>query len=284
TSTAASEDRINESEMSSKDDEFEFAVDYKLFVKTADRISYLLNKLDLSECEDYTEKITKYKNKNRVPSISSLSSHDKDIANNVLKIRNAYHCNVHNRLCLNKESYKDLHVEITFMMPSIWASDMAQLTHQSPQVQPIQLLLPQVQLSPQPKFQLSPQPQSQLILPSFSLQHIPLALPPQPTLYNWAFGSQTLQSHQPLLSIPYNSYQMLPYNSVQPRMNQSNPYISFTLPSMDEFLKEVDEREGTSNYYQSFLKKFNKQRVLVKQLQRLMDGEFEQCDVDTVGA
>ncbi|CAG8694303.1 36377_t:CDS:2, partial [Racocetra persica] len=79
----------------------------------------------------------------------------------------------------------------------------------SPQVQL------QLQLSPQPQLQLSPQVQSYLILPSFPLQQIPLALPPQPPLYNWAFGSQTFQSHQPLLSISYNLYQTLPYNSVQ---------------------------------------------------------------------
>ncbi|CAG8707685.1 6764_t:CDS:2, partial [Dentiscutata heterogama] len=35
-SAAASEDQVNESEMSSEDEESEFAVDYKLFVKTAD--------------------------------------------------------------------------------------------------------------------------------------------------------------------------------------------------------------------------------------------------------
>ncbi|CAG8760194.1 10064_t:CDS:2, partial [Racocetra fulgida] len=80
--------------------------------------------LDLSECEEDNERSNNYKNKNQVPNVSSLSSHDKEIAENVLKIRNAYHCNVHNRPCINKESHKDFHVEITFMMLSIWASDM----------------------------------------------------------------------------------------------------------------------------------------------------------------
>ncbi|CAG8775717.1 1550_t:CDS:2, partial [Ambispora leptoticha] len=75
------------------------------------------------ECEEDNERSNNYKNKNQVPNVSSLSSH-KEIAENVLKIRNAYHCNVHNRPCINKESHKDFHVEITFMMLSIWASDM----------------------------------------------------------------------------------------------------------------------------------------------------------------
>ncbi|CAG8769701.1 15577_t:CDS:2, partial [Cetraspora pellucida] len=78
--------------------------------------------LDSDEDED-VEKLSNHK-KNRIPNVSSLSSYDKTIAENVLEIQNAYHCNIYNRPCLNKENYKDLHVEITFMMLLIWAADI----------------------------------------------------------------------------------------------------------------------------------------------------------------
>ncbi|CAG8659837.1 28532_t:CDS:1 [Dentiscutata erythropus] len=116
--------------------------------------------------------------------------------------------------------------------------------------------------------------------------HAPLALPPQlPQLQhngNWIFGSQPFYPHQPLFTIPYNSYQQLSHISLQP--STSNLYISFTLPSMKEFLREVDEKEETGQYYQDFLEKFKMQRVLVKHLSELIDEEFEKCGIDTVGA
>ncbi|CAG8666439.1 10429_t:CDS:2, partial [Cetraspora pellucida] len=46
---------------------------------------------DLGEHEENTERSNNYKNNNRVPSVSSLSAQDKEIAKNVLTIRNAYH-------------------------------------------------------------------------------------------------------------------------------------------------------------------------------------------------
>ncbi|CAG8788134.1 19773_t:CDS:2, partial [Cetraspora pellucida] len=46
----------------------------------------------------------------------------------------------------------------------------------------------------------------------------------------------------------------------------------------------VDEKEETDHYYQDFLENFERQKILVKHLQRLTDKEFEQCKVDTIGA
>ncbi|CAG8584672.1 5647_t:CDS:1, partial [Scutellospora calospora] len=79
----------------------------------------------------------------------------------------------------------------------------------------------------------------------------------------------------PLISILYNSYQTLPQIPLQPSATQSNLYNFFALPSMAEFLKDVDKKEGTSHYYQDFLENFEKQKILVKHLQRLTDKEFE---------
>jgi hypothetical protein len=46
------------------------------------------------------------------------------MAKNVLEIRTSNHCNIHNRACLNKDNNKESHIEITFMMLSIWASEI----------------------------------------------------------------------------------------------------------------------------------------------------------------
>ncbi|CAG8688051.1 13732_t:CDS:2 [Dentiscutata erythropus] len=46
---------------------------------------------DLNEHEKNTEQSNNYKNNNRVPSVSSLSVYDKEIAKNMLTIRNAYY-------------------------------------------------------------------------------------------------------------------------------------------------------------------------------------------------
>ncbi|CAG8804453.1 6818_t:CDS:1, partial [Dentiscutata erythropus] len=59
-------------------------------------------------------------------------------------------------------------------------------------------------------------------------------------------------------------------------------YVSSILPTMEEFLKEVDENEGTDYHYQDFLEKFKAQRVSVKNLMKLMIEDFKQCGVDIV--
>ncbi|CAG8612275.1 6823_t:CDS:2 [Racocetra fulgida] len=116
------------SETSSEDDEFEFVVDYKLFVKMANGTSlsakWFQESVSTVMNEEGAERPDDYKNNNQVPSVSSLSVYDKEIAANVLQIRTTYRCNMHIRPCLNKETHKDLHIKITFMMLSIWASDI----------------------------------------------------------------------------------------------------------------------------------------------------------------
>ncbi|CAG8553353.1 10814_t:CDS:2 [Racocetra fulgida] len=259
-SIAVSKDRTNEDEISS-DDESEFVLDYKLYIKTSDGVLlpakwlkesvsiinelllsihnkiYLITKDTIimpndycvifkkqreavagtqladvqdfikfkSECtklaaknnsnlcynsneDDNASRPPDYKNNNRIPSISSLSSYNKEIAENILQIREAHHCNIHNRPCLNKEKHSDLHVEINFMMLSVWASDM------------------------------------------------------------------------------------------------SNSNITSTLFTMSEFLKELDEKEETGHYYQNFLEEFETQQILVRYLRRLTDEQFDKCEVKTISA
>ncbi|PKY51623.1 hypothetical protein RhiirA4_468771, partial [Rhizophagus irregularis] len=56
-----------------------------------------------------------------------------------------------------------------------------------------------------------------------------------------------------------------------------------TLPSMIEFLQQLDEAEETGDYYIKFLEGFEKQRVRVKHLYKLNDTQFEACGVTTIG-
>ncbi|CAB5396025.1 unnamed protein product [Rhizophagus irregularis] len=55
-----------------------------------------------------------------------------------------------------------------------------------------------------------------------------------------------------------------------------------TLPSMIEFLQQLDEAEETGDYYIKFLEEFEKQRVRVKHLYKLNDTQFEACGVTTI--
>ncbi|GES97783.1 hypothetical protein GLOIN_2v1844088 [Rhizophagus clarus] len=56
-----------------------------------------------------------------------------------------------------------------------------------------------------------------------------------------------------------------------------------SLPSMIEFLQQLDEAEETGDYYVKFLEGFEKQRVRVKHLYKLNDTQFEACGVTTIG-
>ncbi|CAG8832006.1 36320_t:CDS:2, partial [Gigaspora margarita] len=68
--------------------------------------------------------ITNFKNKNSISKASNLSPNESLIAKNVLEIRKKNHYLIHNQPCLNKNSDKKNHIEITFMMLSIWASEI----------------------------------------------------------------------------------------------------------------------------------------------------------------
>jgi hypothetical protein len=87
-------------------------------------------------------------------------------------------------------------------------------------------------------------------------------------------------------SLPfYPSYQFYPQyipfqqqNFLQPKMT---PLL---IPSLAEFLKEIDSKENTNNYYQNFLKEFEAQQISVYYLSKLTDEEYIQCGVNTIGA
>ena len=52
---------------------------------------------------------------------------------------------------------------------------------------------------------------------------------------------------------------------------------------MTEFLHQLDEREGTEDYFFKFLDGFEKQRIKIKHLSRLSDIQFEACGIITIG-
>ncbi|CAG8684453.1 21961_t:CDS:2, partial [Dentiscutata erythropus] len=241
-----------------------------------------------SECTKLAERdpednVGDYKNNNQVPSISSLSPCDKEVAKNALEIRQRNglatikDLPTHQLFSHNNISSKKLRTSLQTQQSSPHASPRIQLLQSSSQatLQLLPQVLPQMQL---PQSQVL-QAQPQLFLSSSPSLQAPLLSPQQ---YNWAFGSQMFQPHQPLLTIPYNPYQTLSYTT-QPQPMQYNSNISSTFPTMSEFLKEVDEKEKTGTYYQNFLGDFESQRILVKHLRRLTDEQFDKCKVTTIG-
>jgi len=73
----------------------------------------------------------------------------------------------------------------------------------------------------------------------------------------------------------------------QQQLSQQPPLQSSltqqSLPSMIEFLQQIDEAEGTGDYFVKFLEGFEKQRVKVKHLYKLNDMQFKDCGVMTIG-
>ncbi|CAG8834664.1 19491_t:CDS:2, partial [Gigaspora margarita] len=175
-------------------------------------------KSDLDDDDEDAERLNCGKKIKRVPSVPSLTLYDKGIAENVLEIRKAHHCSMHNWPCFNRENHRDLHFEITFRMLSIWASDMNKglATIEAP---PMHLLFSHANILSKKLSKVtsllssSPSPTVQLLPPQTSLSHlqtqVPLVLPPSqmqaPLIlpsqaHNWMFGSQMLQPHHPLFS------------------------------------------------------------------------------------
>ncbi|CAG8439933.1 5461_t:CDS:2 [Dentiscutata heterogama] len=87
--------------------------------------------------------------------------------------------------------------------------------------------------------------------------------------------------HTPPL-MPVNSYQTL--SPFAPFQFQASQYNSNPLSEMANFLKEIDEKEGTNHYYQNFLNEFEVHQVTVKNLIRLSDDELDRCGVTAIGA
>ncbi|GET59308.1 uncharacterized protein OCT59_009118 [Rhizophagus irregularis] len=206
-----------------------------------------------SETEtDIDNPAEKHKNKNRVSKTSSLTSEETQIAKNVSEIRTINHCNIHNRACLNRDNSKENHVEITFMMLSIWASEMNKglATPTNPPTHPLFAYRNPSKTKPS---YLQPSAKNSL-LPSSS--YIPFSL------YN------SLQ----MFSAPYTAHVL-----------EQTPIMITKLPTISDFLKQIDDNEGTNNYYQSFLEGLEKQRISVRILSKLSMEEFKICGVDTIG-
>lgn len=80
----------------------------------------------------------------------------------------------------------------------------------------------------------------------------------------------------------YNSLQMFPAPYTAHVLEQT-PTMTTKLPTISDFLKQIDDNEGTNNYYQSFLEGLEKQRISVRILSKLSMEEFKICGVDTIG-
>jgi hypothetical protein len=187
------------------------------------------------------------------------------------------HCSIHNRSCLYRDNSKENHVEITFMMLSIWASEMVILLLHTEQLGNIYLFY-------------------------YYLQNKGLATPTNPPthpLFAYRHPSKTKPSYlqpsaeNPLLPsspyIPfslYNPSQMFsaPHPTYSLEQTLISPIMTTKLPTISDFLKQIDENEGTDNYYQSFLEGLERQRISVRILSKLSAEEFEKCGVDTIGA
>ncbi|CAG8620836.1 11552_t:CDS:2, partial [Racocetra fulgida] len=68
------------------------------------------------------------------------------------------------------------------------------------------------------------------------------------------------------------------YTPIQPSLQPSFK------PTLEDFLKHIDECEGTGNYYHGFLLKFQQQKISIRLLTKLSNEDFEKCDIDTIGA
>ncbi|PKY50546.1 hypothetical protein RhiirA4_423825 [Rhizophagus irregularis] len=166
-----------------------------------------------SETEtDIDNPAEEHKNKNRVPKTSSLTSEETQIAKNVSEIRTINHCNIHNRACLNRDNSKENHVEITFMMLSIWASEMNKglATPTNPPTHPLFAYRHPSKTKPS---YLQPSAENSL-LPSSS--YIPFSL--------------------------YNSLQMFPAPYTAHVLEQT-PTMTTKLPTISDFLKQIDDNE-----------------------------------------
>ncbi|CAG8636448.1 11352_t:CDS:2 [Ambispora leptoticha] len=88
-------------------------------------VSSSLKRKDLeSDNNSDDDFIANLKTKNSIPKTLNPSSIESSIAKNVLEIRTKNHCIIYNRPCLNKDGAKENYVIITFMMLSIWASEI----------------------------------------------------------------------------------------------------------------------------------------------------------------
>ncbi|CAG8838062.1 2078_t:CDS:2, partial [Gigaspora margarita] len=229
--------------------------------------------------DDYLE-LTK--NKNQVPKVSHLTAEETQIAASVLKIHTANHCNIHNRACLNVDKSKEYHIKITFMMLSTWNKGLA--TSTEPPTHPLFAY-----------HLLSKKKSSILSSQSLNISSSP-PISSSSSILSPTISSPTILSSQPPSSFLFPNSSMLPLfynNSLQmtPIFNSLHlaliptPYLArLLMPTIDEFLKLVDENENTDDYYQGFLTKFMQQRISVRILSILSDEKFNNCDVNTIGA
>ncbi|RIB29795.1 hypothetical protein C2G38_2154446 [Gigaspora rosea] len=176
-----------------------------------------------------------YKNKNDIPKVSNLTAEETRIAENVTKIHTANHC-------------KENHVEIIFMMLSTWASEINKglATPTDPPTHPLFA------------YQLSKTKSSNLQL---SEPNIPTSIPFSSSYMPSPFYNP-LHMHSNFISL---------YSILEQTTYTTKSFIA----SIDDFLKLVDEKEDTGDYYQGFLAKFKQQRISVRILSRISDKNLK---------
>ncbi|CAB4413607.1 unnamed protein product [Rhizophagus irregularis] len=200
------------------------------------------------------ESIPKGGNSNKIPKVSDISIIDQRIAKNVIELRKKTWCSIYNRYCLKD---REPHAEISNMMFLTWATEMLNglATVKEPPTHPSF------------GYTYPSKNRSQSNLPQFSNNVQDLINPIFSTLLQALVTPHFLQ--QPSSSLTSN-------NSIVSQSSQS-------IPSMAEFLQQIDEAEKTEDYYFNFLEGFEKQRIRVKHLSKLNDTQFEICGVTAVG-
>ncbi|CAG8752382.1 26695_t:CDS:2, partial [Gigaspora margarita] len=174
--------------------------------------------------DNSTESIEAYKNNNRIPNVSNLTSEETQMAKNVLEIRTANY---------SSEMNKGL------------ATSTQPPTH-----------------------------------PLFRYQH-----PSKAKSTNLQFESNLFSTPNPYLSFPiYNPLQAFSQSYSGSNISEQTLQTSnSTIPTIKDFLKQVDESEDTGEYYQNLLEGLKQQRVSVQLLSLLSDEDFKECEITTVG-
>ncbi|PKY54582.1 hypothetical protein RhiirA4_426874 [Rhizophagus irregularis] len=253
-----SESKHNDSE-NDDDDELEMEIDYKLVIKQADGSALLAKNysVTISELDEFLLAI-----QNNITALlkdDEINANDYNISFKSEKIQEAElrkktWCSIYNRYCLKD---REPHAEISNMMFLTWATEMLNglATVKEPPTHPSF------------GYTYPSKNRSQSNLPQFSNNVQDLINPIFSTLLQALVTPHFLQ--QPSSSLTSN-------NSIVSQSSQS-------IPSMAEFLQQIDEAEKTEDYYFNFLEGFEKQRIRVKHLSKLNDTQFEICGVTAVG-
>ncbi|CAG8598051.1 9545_t:CDS:2 [Paraglomus occultum] len=185
------------------------------------------------------------KKKAKMPKVKDLNENEIRIAETINVLRNRYHCTQHDRSCLVQNHH---HLRLTPSHLKLWAHDTLHGgSIESPPTLPLFGMNSSKELS-------APRPIQQSYLP------------PPPHYYTYA------PSYPP--SSP--SSLSLSHSTVL------SPQKKILIPSIKEFLSELDEIHGEGTYTR-FEDSFVEQEVLVQFISELTDTKFEKLGVEKIG-